>query len=91
MNEVATVKPNEKMQTITDLIEMRKGEIAKAAPKILDTTRLTRICLSSIQKNPLLLLLLPLWGLRRRAALSDTCSVSRPPINTEIPTSKLLQ
>ena len=55
MNEVATVKPNEKMQTITDLIEMRKGEIAKAAPKILDTTRLTRICLSSIQKNPLLL------------------------------------
>ena len=34
---------------------MRKGEIAKAAPRIIDTKRLMRICLSSIQKNPLLL------------------------------------
>ena len=54
MNEQA-LQPNEKLRTITDLLEMRKGEIAKAAPRILDTKRLMRICLSSIQKNPLLL------------------------------------
>jgi len=54
MNETALV-PNEKLKTITDSLEMRKGEIAKAAPRILDTKRLMRICLSSIQKNPLLL------------------------------------
>jgi recombination protein RecT len=49
------LQPNERLKTITDLLEMRKGEIAKAAPRILDTKRLMRICLSSIQKNPLLL------------------------------------
>ena len=54
MNEKA-LQPNERLKTITDLLEMRKGEIAKAAPRILDTKRLMRICLSSIQKNPLLL------------------------------------
>ena len=54
MNEQA-LQPNERLKTITDLLEMRKGEIAKAAPRILDTKRLMRICLSSIQKNPLLL------------------------------------
>ena len=54
MNEKA-LQPNEKLNDIKDLLEMRKGEIAKAAPKIIDTKRLMRICLSSIQKNPLLL------------------------------------
>ena len=54
MNEKA-LQPNERLKTITDLLEMRKGEIAKAAPRMLDTKRLMRICLSSIQKNPLLL------------------------------------
>lgn len=54
MNEKA-LQPSEKLRTITDLLEMRKGEIAKAAPRILDTKRLMRICLSSIQKNQLLL------------------------------------
>jgi len=59
MNEQA-LQPNEKLRTITDLLEMRKGEIAKAAPRILDTKRLMRICLSSIQKNPLLRIFLVL-------------------------------
>ena len=54
MNEKA-VQTNEKLKEIKDLLEMRKGEIAKAAPRIIDTKRLMRICLSSIQKNPLLL------------------------------------
>ena len=54
MNEQA-LQPSEKLRTITDLLEMRKGEIAKAAPRILDTKRLMRICLSSIQKNQQLL------------------------------------
>ena len=54
MNEKA-LQPSEKLRTITDLLEMRKGEIAKAAPRIIETKRLMRICLSSIQKNPLLL------------------------------------
>ena len=54
MNEKA-LQTNEKLKEIKDLLEMRKGEIAKAAPRILDTKRLMRICLSSIQKNPLLL------------------------------------
>ena len=54
MNEQA-LQPNERLKTITDLLEMRKGEIAKAAPRILNTKRLMRICLASIQKNPLLL------------------------------------
>ena len=54
MNEQA-LQTNEKLKEIKDLLEMRKGEIAKAAPKIIDTKRLMRICLSSIQKNPLLL------------------------------------
>ena len=54
MNEKA-LQPNERLNDIKKLLEMRKGEIAKAAPKILDTKRLMRICLSSIQKNPLLL------------------------------------
>ena len=49
------LQTNEKLKEIKDLLEMRKGEIAKAAPRILDTKRLMRICLSSIQKNPLLL------------------------------------
>ena len=54
MNEKA-VQTNEKLKEIKDLLEMRKGEIAKAAPRIIDTKRLMRICLSAIQKNPLLL------------------------------------
>ena len=54
MNEKA-LQPNERLNDIKKLLEMRKGEIAKAAPKIIDTKRLMRICLSSIQKNPLLL------------------------------------
>ena len=54
MNNKA-LQPNAKLKEIKDLLEMRKGEIAKAAPRIVDTKRLMRICLSSIQKNPLLL------------------------------------
>jgi recombination protein RecT len=54
MNNKA-LQPNAKLKDIKDLLEMRKGEIAKAAPRIVDTKRLMRICLSSIQKNPLLL------------------------------------
>ena len=54
MNETALV-PNKKLKDIADLLDSRKDEIAKAVPKILDSKRLMRICLSSIQKNKLLL------------------------------------